>query len=351
MSFKPAVKEKLKARIALEGPSGSGKTYAALRIARGLVGPEGKIAVIDTEKDSAKLYADEFVFDHAPISEPYTPEKYVALIRMAEKEGYECLIIDSITHEWAGDGGILDIKTSTPGNEFTAWGKVTPRHNDFVNAMLNCKCHIIATMRSKQAYAMEQNDKGKQVPKKLGMQAQQREGLDYEFTAVLKIDISHMACGDKDRTKLFPVDSWFLPTEETGKALASWLDSGAEPTKIEENPQPSNKTNQTPEPTSSEQPPIQTGRFKCQKTGKFAPAFCPICPHKESCDKKNPSISGGEHDYTFYVRQVDKLESANAVIDWHMKNGEEAQENLSAEDYEKLKSYVSQLVDIFNKDK
>jgi len=231
--FKPAIKTKLKARIAIEGPSGSGKTYSALRIARGLVGPTGKIAVIDTEKDSARLYADEFAFDHAPLTEPYTPEKYTKLIKEAAAAGYDCLIVDSITHEWAGDGGILDIKSGTPGNEFTAWQKVTPRHNEFVNAMLNADCHIIATIRSKQAYALEQNDKGKQVPKKLGMQAQQREGLDYEFTVVLKMDISHMACGDKDRTKLFPVDSWFKPTEETGEALAAWLNSGAEPEKRE----------------------------------------------------------------------------------------------------------------------
>lgn len=227
--FKKAVKEKLKLRLAIEGPSGSGKSYSALLIARGLVGEGGKIALIDTEKESAKLYADLTDFDHASLNEPYTPERYIALINGAEKAGYDCIIIDSMSHEWVGAGGILEIHDKMPGNSWTNWGKVNPRHEAFINAILKSPCHIIATTRSKQAYTQEADNQGKQQVKKLGMAPQQRDGLEYEFTAVLKMDISHQAEGDKDRTGLFPVGSWFLPSIETGQNLASWLDSGVDP--------------------------------------------------------------------------------------------------------------------------
>jgi len=148
--FKPAVKEKLKCRLAIEGPSGSGKTYSALLLARGLVGEYGKIAMIDTEQQSGKLYADLTPFDHATLEQPYTPERYIALIHMAEKS-YDCLIIDSISHEWMGTGGILEMHDALPGNSYTNWAKVNPRHNKFIETILRSQCHVIATMRSKQA--------------------------------------------------------------------------------------------------------------------------------------------------------------------------------------------------------
>jgi len=245
--FKPAVKEKLKARIAIEGPSGSGKTYSALLLARGLVGDIGKIAMIDTEQESGKLYANLIQFDHATLEAPYTPERYISLLQMAEGAGYDCIVIDSMSHEWIGTGGILEIHDSLPGNSYTNWAKVNPRHNKFLETILKSKCHIIATMRSKQAYALETNEKGKQEPKKLGLAPQQRDGMEYEFTAVLKVDISHMATGDKDRTGLFPSGEWFKPTEAIGAELGKWLNEGTDcvkPTaKQEESPQ---KTEQDP---------------------------------------------------------------------------------------------------------
>lgn len=227
--FKPAVKEKLRLRLAIEGPSGSGKTYSALLIARGLVGTEGRIAMIDTEQESGKLYSDVTPFDHAPLNGPYTPDRYVSLINMAEKAGYDCIIIDSMSHEWMGIGGILEMHDAMPGNSYTNWAKVNPKHNKFIEAILKSPCHIIATMRSKQAYALETNEKGKQEPKKMGMAPQQRDGMEYEFTAVLKMDVTHMAMGDKDRTGLFPAGDWFAPTTETGASLELWLNSGADP--------------------------------------------------------------------------------------------------------------------------
>ena len=234
--FKPAKKEKLKCRLAIEGPSGSGKSYSALLIARGLVGAEGKIAFIDTEKDSGKLYADITPFDHASLDEPYTPERYIALIQMAEKAGYDCIIIDSMSHEWVGTGGILEIHDKMPGNSWINWGKCNPRHEAFLNTMLKSPCHIIATMRSKQSYTQEADGNGKQQVKKLGMAPQQRDGMEYEMTAVLKMDVSHQAEGDKDRTGLFPVGQWFTPSVDTGEALGAFLDAGVAPEAKPEQP-------------------------------------------------------------------------------------------------------------------
>jgi len=225
--FKKAVKEKLKCRLAIEGPSGSGKSYSALLIARGLVGDEGRIAMIDTEKESGKLYADVTEFDHATLNEPYTPERYISLIDMAK--GYDCIIIDSMSHEWVGAGGILEIHDKMPGNSWTNWSKCNPRHDAFINAILKAPCHVIVTLRSKQSYTQDEDASGKKQVKKLGLAPQQRDGIEYELTAVLKMDVSHQAEGDKDRTGLFPIGTWFTPSVETGKTLAAFLDAGVVP--------------------------------------------------------------------------------------------------------------------------
>lgn len=221
-SFQKAARQKSKLRLAIEGPSGSGKTYSALLIARGI---GGKIAVIDTENKSASLYANLYDFDVAPLDPPFTPERYISLIEEASKI-YDVLIIDSITHEWKGPGGCLEIHSSMPGNSFTNWAKITPRHDKFVSSLIYAPCHIIATMRSDEAYVLQENDKGKQEPKKVGMQADQRKGIGYEFTTVLTMDISHQCNGTKDRTGLFPIADWFIPSADTGKKLLSWLESG-----------------------------------------------------------------------------------------------------------------------------
>ena len=152
--FKKAQRSLSKLRLAVQGPSGSGKTYGALMLAKGL---GGKIAVIDTERGSASLYADLAgmpEFDVLDLEAPYTPEKYVEAIHAAEEEGYDVLIVDSMTHEWDGQGGCLELidqiaRAKFRGNTWSAWSELTPRHRKFVDAMLQSKCHIIATMRSK----------------------------------------------------------------------------------------------------------------------------------------------------------------------------------------------------------
>lgn len=232
--FKKAERKQVKLKLAITGPSGSGKTYSALKIAKGLAAG-GKIAVVDTENGSASLYSDlpgMPAFDTVELGPPFTSERYMQLIRFAEKEGYSVLIVDSITHQWNGEGGIMDRldkeKIAKPGtNSFTLWSKFTPEHERFKQCILQTPIHIIATMRSKQDYVMDLNEKGKQTPRKVGLAPIQREGAEYEFTTVFDMTHEHYATVSKDRTSIFDGET-FNPTEETGEKILKWVSSGAE---------------------------------------------------------------------------------------------------------------------------
>lgn len=230
MAFQRATRKKAKLRLAILGPSGAGKTYSAIKIAMGL---GGKIAMIDSERGSGELYAHLCEYDVCGLVPPFTPEKYIEAIHEAERAGYSVIIIDSLSHAWSGTGGLLEDvdKRKGQGNDFTAWRTVTPRHNALVDAMLSSPCHIIGTMRTKQEHVLVdevRNGKTVKVPKKVGLQPVQRDGLEYEFTVVLDVDLErHMASASKDRTSLFD-GQFFTPTEETGKSLIAWLDAGAE---------------------------------------------------------------------------------------------------------------------------
>lgn len=225
MAFRKAERKQMKLRAALCGPAGSGKTYSALLLAAGL---GQKIAVIDSERGSAELYSDLMDYDVAPIVPPYTPQKYITLIREAA-DNYDVLIVDSLSHAWAGEGGILDMhadatQSETGKNSWTAWRKITPKHNELVDALLAVPCHLIATLRSKMAY--EQTDeKGSKKIVKLGMAPIQREGLEYEFTLVLDLNHDHLAVSTKDRTRLWDGRAERL-TAEHGRELREWLESG-----------------------------------------------------------------------------------------------------------------------------
>ncbi|MBP2652597.1 MAG: ATPase [Firmicutes bacterium] len=229
--FKKAERRKIKLRLALCGPSGSGKTYSALKIANGI---GGKIALLDTENGSGSLYSHLCDYDTAEIAPPFTVEKYIATIKEAEAAGYDVLIIDSLTHAWAGQGGLLeevDKRQTGKANSFAAWRDVTPMHNRLVDTILQSKMHIIVTMRSKTAYEIETDERGKKVPIKKGMAPIQRDGLEYEFTVVLDLDNKkHVAEAGKDRTGLFD-SKVFVPDESTGQQIMEWLESGAEPPK------------------------------------------------------------------------------------------------------------------------
>jgi DNA polymerase III delta prime subunit len=218
--FKKATKAQAKARLLFSGASGSGKTTAALTVASEL---GSKIAVIDTETGSVSLYADRFNFDVLEMGPPFSPERFTEAIEAAEQAGYDVVIIDSITHEWSGPGGCLDIKTKM-GDRFQDWAKVTPRHDRFIQSMMRSKAHIIATVRAKQGYFMD--EKGK--VQKSGMDPQQRDGIDFEFAVCWNINAQHMAEAQKDRTRLFDGKPEVI-TAETGKKLKDWLTAGKEP--------------------------------------------------------------------------------------------------------------------------
>lgn len=228
--FKRAERKKAKLRLAILGPSGAGKTYSAIKIAMGL---GGRIAMIDSERGSGELYAHLCDYDVCGLGPPFTPEKYIDAIHEAERAGYAVIIIDSLSHAWSGTGGLLEDvdKRKGQGNDFAAWRTVTPRHNALVDAMLSSPCHIIGTMRTKQEHVLVdevRNGKTVKVPKKVGLQPVQRDGLEYEFTVVLDVDLErHMASASKDRTSLFD-GQFFTPSEETGKALVAWLDAGVD---------------------------------------------------------------------------------------------------------------------------
>jgi hypothetical protein len=215
-------------RLAILGPSGSGKTYSALQLAFGL---GSKIGMLDTEHGSGELYAHLGAYDVITLTPPFTIANYLAAIRTFERAGYDTIIIDSLSHAWAGEGGLLEKVDKIKGNSansFGAWRTVTPEHNSLVEAMLQSSSHIIVTMRTKTEYVLETNEKGKQVPRKIGMAPVQRDGLEYEFTVVLDVNADHVASASKDRTSLFD-GQWFKVSPKTGEMLKSWLASAAAP--------------------------------------------------------------------------------------------------------------------------
>lgn len=226
MAFRKAERRQAKLRLALTGPSGSGKTYGALLIAQGM---GGRIAFIDTENGSSELYADLCDFDVCRITAPFTTDKYIAAIHEAEREGYDTIVIDSLTHAWNAEGGILEFvdKKKGRGNDFAAWKDATPLQNGFVSSITQSPCHIIATMRSKTAYDLEKDPQtGKLKPIKVGLAPIQRDGMEYEFTVVLDIDQQrHLAEATKDRTSLFD-GKIFQITPDVGAQLKAWLETG-----------------------------------------------------------------------------------------------------------------------------
>lgn len=225
--FTKATRTAVKLKLGVQGPSGSGKTLGALCLARSLVGPEGRIAVIDTENETASLYSDRVEFDTLPIGAPYLSKKYIDGIALAIAEGYDIVVLDSISHQWAGDGGILarkDLKDKQGGNSWTNWATFTTEHEGFKAAILQSPIHLIATLRSKQEYVAEQNAQGKTAPKKLGMAPIQREGMEYELSCVFEVSMGHDATISKDRTGLFESGvAYDLTKPLVGKLLNEWL--------------------------------------------------------------------------------------------------------------------------------
>ena len=239
MTFQKATRKQVPLKIAITGPSGSGKTFSALLIALGI---GKKIAVVDAENGSASLYAGQdkgplagVEFDSLVIEPPYTIDKFVKALDAAEQGKYDVVLIDGISPAWAGEGGLLSKKEALDqrgGNSYTNWAGITKEHEQFKARLLNADIHLICTMRSKQDYVLEQNEKGKSAPKKVGMAPIQRDGMEYEFTVVFDLAMDHNAIASKDRTGLFD-GQIFKPSKATGKKIMDWLKGGAPVTKPE----------------------------------------------------------------------------------------------------------------------
>jgi hypothetical protein len=225
MNLRKATRTKAKIRLGLSAPSGGGKTYSALLIAYGITEDWNKIAVIDTENMSADLYSHLGTYEVLTLEAPYSPERYIEAIHTCENAGMEVIIIDSITHEWDGKGGCLQIQEQL-GGKYQDWAKVTPRHQAFIDAILQSKCHIITTVRRKQDYEMSKDSSGKTKVEKVGLKEITREGFEYELTVNLEMDTRHNVSVSKDRTGLFMGKPSFIPSIETGKMIAEWCESG-----------------------------------------------------------------------------------------------------------------------------
>ena len=223
MAFVKAKKEKIWTKVLLGGSSGSGKTYSALRLATGLAKKCGSgIAAIDTEAGRIRYYANEFDFSDMQLTEPFTPEKYIEAINEAVGSGFKVLIIDSISHEW---NYCVDIHDKMPGNSWTNWSKITPRHDAFMEKILQAPIHIIATVRGKDEYVLEEKN-GKQTPKKVGLGFKQRDGVEYNYTATFNIaQDTHIAEATKDNTHIFE-GRYEVLTEKDGEALYDWANTG-----------------------------------------------------------------------------------------------------------------------------
>lgn len=228
MAFRKAERKQVKLKIGISAPSGAGKTYSALLMAHGICNDWDKIAVIDTENGSAELYSDLGGYLVQSITPPFTPQKYIDAIKEAELEGFKVLIIDSLSHAWTGEGGLLDmqdkaVKASKSGNSYTAWREITPEHNRLVDTILQSDLDIIVTTRAKAEYVVT-DENGKKGYKKIGLAPVFREGLEYELTTFFDMTQEHVATASKDRTGMFGKS--FVPNEETGKQFNEWRNGG-----------------------------------------------------------------------------------------------------------------------------
>ncbi len=227
MGFQKAKREQVWLKVLLSGASGCGKSYSALKLATGIAKKcNSEIAYIGTEGSRNKYYANEFNYDLLELEEPFECEKYMAAIDEAVEAGYKVLIIDSMSHEWKW---LNDVHDKMPGNSFTNWGKLKPRHHKFIDKILNSPIHVIATARGKDDWVLEDKG-GKQVPKKVGMGQQQDKDISYEYTVSLMISQdTHVASADKDNTHLFD-GRYEVLTEKDGERLYEWANQGETPT-------------------------------------------------------------------------------------------------------------------------
>jgi hypothetical protein len=223
--FNQATKTQSKLRLAIFGPSGSGKTYTSLRLAAGMAGEEGKIALIDTEFGSASKYADRFGFDVLNLHDPKV-DHMIQAIQAARQ--YEVLIIDSLTHAWKELLMQVDqlARAKYKGNSWAAWSEGTPLQNKMVHTLLGFPGHIIATMRTKTEWTINLDNNGKSSPTRVGLAPEQGKGIEYEFDMLMEISPEHTIHVIKDRTGKFQDRIIETPGEDFGLEILAWLNEG-----------------------------------------------------------------------------------------------------------------------------
>ena len=226
-TFRSATKEQAKARIALTGPTGSGKTYTALVIGTRLA---DRVALIDTEHGSASKYADEFTFDTLQLA-TFEPAALVDALAVAAHEAYEGVIVDSLSHFWSGTGGMLEqvdnaARRAGAGNSFAGWKEVRPMERAMIEALLAYPGHIIVTMRTKTDYVVETDERGRKVPRKVGLKPEQREGIEYEFDIVGDLDYENVLVISKSRAKSLSGLVIRKPGVEFADSVLAWLNAG-----------------------------------------------------------------------------------------------------------------------------
>lgn len=247
--FKKAVRESVGLLIGLIGPSGSGKTFSAMRIASGIVGQGNRFAVIDTENRRALHYASDFQFDHLELSPPFSSLNYAGAIEAADKAGYKAIVVDSCSHEWASEGGVLDFQEQElnrmAGDDWkkreqvkmAAWIKPKGNHKQMVQRLLRTKAHLILCFRAEEKTKIEKGPDGKTHIIPMGFQPVCSKELPYELTVSFLLSSDQPGIGQpiklqEQHKAIFPDGK--LLDESSGKAVAEWAAGGI--TKPEEKP-------------------------------------------------------------------------------------------------------------------
>lgn len=236
--IKRAEKTQQKIKAGLQGPSGSGKTKAAIFLALALAKASKtgnqRVCLVDTENESASLYADLADFDTLPLSPPYTSKRIIAALKAVVAADYSAAVLDTMSHQWIDLLARKEAVDARGGNQFSNWAPFTKEHEEFKAEILNLPIHFIATLRSKSKWLLEENARGKQAPKKVGMEAVQREGMEYELTLNFELGMDHLATVTKDRTGIFDGRQPFplIDADRNESLIApeiiAWLSSGRE---------------------------------------------------------------------------------------------------------------------------
>jgi hypothetical protein len=230
LHFRKAVKHGAKLRFAVCGPSGSGKTYTLLQLATELGGP---IALLDTEHGRASKYADIFEFDVLEL-QSYDPLRLIEIIDEAAESQYRVLCIDSLSHFWVGKDGELDkvdraARRMQSPNSFAAWKQVTPIHNALIDKIISAPLHFLVSMRSKTEWILDRDDRGKTVPRKVGLAPVMRDGIEYEFDVCGEMDQDNTLHITKSRCPKLSGGVFPKPGRELADVSKQWLGTDATP--------------------------------------------------------------------------------------------------------------------------